>query len=142
MRISDWSSDVCSSDLGHDVVCVDNLLTGSKNNIRHLNQHNRLSFEFIRHDITQPLNIQGDEIYNMACPASPPQYQHNPIYTLKTSVLGALNVLELARETKARILQASTYEVYGDPALHTRSAARRVGNGCVSTGRSRWSPST
>ncbi|WP_374550509.1 UDP-glucuronic acid decarboxylase family protein [Sphingobium yanoikuyae] len=103
---------------GHDVVCVDNLLTGSKNNIRHLQNGNSLSFEFIRHDVTQPLDIQGDEIYNMACPASPPQYQHNPIYTLKTNVLGTLNVLELARETNARILQASTSEVYGDPALH------------------------
>ncbi|WP_206517691.1 UDP-glucuronic acid decarboxylase family protein [Sphingobium algorifonticola] len=103
---------------GHDIVCVDNLLTGSKNNIRHIYSHNRVSFEFIRHDVTQPLNVQGDEIYNLACPASPPQYQHNPVYTLKTSVLGALNVLELARETNARILQASTSEVYGDPVLH------------------------
>lgn len=103
---------------GHDVVCVDNLLTGSKNNIRHLYGNNRLSFEFIRHDVTQPFDVQGDEIYNMACPASPPQYQHNPIYTLKTNVLGTLNVLELARATNARILQASTSEVYGDPALH------------------------
>ncbi|RVT94950.1 UDP-glucuronic acid decarboxylase family protein [Sphingomonas crocodyli] len=103
---------------GHDVVCVDNLLTGSKNNIRHLYQHNRVSFEFVRHDVTQPLDIQADEIYNLACPASPPQYQHNAIYTMKTSVLGALNVLELARATNARILQASTSEVYGDPALH------------------------
>lgn len=103
---------------GHDVVCVDNLLTGSKNNIRHLQGTNRVSFEFMRHDVTMPLVVQADEIYNLACPASPPQYQHNPIYTLKTSVLGALNVLELARETKARILQASTSEVYGDPSLH------------------------
>lgn len=103
---------------GHDVVCVDNLLTGSKNNVRHLYQNNRASFEFLRHDVTQPLDIQGDEIYNMACPASPPQYQHNPIYTLKTSVLGALNLLELARATNARILQASTSEVYGDPIIH------------------------
>lgn len=103
---------------GHDVVCVDNLRTGSKRNIQHLNQHNRLSFEFIRHDVTQPLDIQADEIFNMACPASPPQYQLDPIYSLKTSVLGAINVLDLARATHARILQASTSEVYGDPSVH------------------------
>ena len=108
---------------GHDVVCVDNLLTGSKNNIRHIQGTNRVSFEFMRHDVTQPLMVQADEIYNLACPASPPQYQNNPIYTLKTSVLGALNVLELARETKARILQASTSEVYGDPSLHPQPEA-------------------
>lgn len=103
---------------GHDVVCVDNLLTGSKNNIAHLANHNRQAFEFLRHDVTQPLDIQADEIYNLACPASPPQYQHNPILTLKTSILGALNVLELARSSNARVLQASTSEVYGDPSIH------------------------
>lgn len=103
---------------GHDVVCVDNLLTGSKNNIRHLYGSNRISFEFVRHDVTLPLLLQSDEIYNLACPASPPQYQYNPIYTMKTSFLGALNMLELARETKARILQASTSEIYGDPLVH------------------------
>ena len=103
---------------GHDVVCVDNLLTGSKNNIRHLANHNRLAFEFLRHDVTQPLDIQADEIYNLACPASPPQYQHNPVRTLKTSILGALNILDLARISNARVLQASTSEVYGDPSIH------------------------
>lgn len=105
-------------DKGHDVVCVDNLLTGSKNNIRHLYNLDREAFEYIRHDVTHPLAVQADEIYNLACPASPPQYQHNPIYTMKTSFLGAMNMLELARDTNARILQASTSEIYGDPLIH------------------------
>jgi UDP-glucuronate decarboxylase len=83
-----------------------------------LANHNRLAFEFLRHDVTQPLDIQADEIYNLACPASPPQYQHNPVRTLKTSILGALNVLDLARISNARVLQASTSEVYGDPSIH------------------------
>lgn len=108
---------------GHDVVCVDNLLTGHRQNIQHLFYNNRLNFEFLRHDVTQPLDVQCDEIYNMACPASPPQYQKNPIYTLKTSVLGALNLLELAREKNARIMQASTSEVYGDPSMHPQPEA-------------------
>lgn len=101
---------------GYDVICVDNFFTGSKDNIRHLltNDH----FELIRHDITQPLWVEVDEIYNLACPASPNHYQYNPVKTVKTSVLGTLYMLGLARRVKARILQASTSEVYGDPDVH------------------------
>ena len=98
---------------GNDVICVDNLFTGSKDNIRHLlgNPY----FEFIRHDVTQPVFLECDQIYNLACPASPLWYQKDPIYTTKTSLYGALNMLGLANRTGARILQASTSEVYGDP---------------------------
>ena len=98
---------------GNDVICVDNLFTGSKDNIRHLlgNPY----FEFIRHDVTQPVFLECDQIYNLACPASPLWYQKDPIYTTKTSLYGALNMLGLATRTGARILQASTSEVYGDP---------------------------
>lgn len=98
---------------GNDVICVDNLFTGSKENIRHLlaNQY----FEFIRHDVIQPIYVECDQIYNLACPASPIQYQVDPIYTTKTSMYGAMNALGLAKRTGARILQASTSEVYGDP---------------------------
>ena len=101
---------------GNDVICVDNLFTGSKDNIRHLlgNPY----FEFIRHDITQPLFVECDQIYNLACPASPKWYQKDPIYTFKTSVYGAMNCLGLAKRTGARVLQASTSEVYGDPRIH------------------------
>ena len=101
---------------GCDVICVDNLFTGSKDNIRHLlgNPY----FEFIRHDMTQPLYIECDQIYNLACPASPKWYQKDPIYTFQTSVYGAMNVLGLAKRTGARVLQASTSEVYGDPTIH------------------------
>ena len=101
---------------GNDVICVDNLFTGSKDNIRHLlgNPY----FEFIRHDITQPLFMECDQIYNLACPASPKWYQKDPIYTFKTSVYGAMNCLGLAKRTGARVLQASTSEVYGDPRIH------------------------
>jgi UDP-glucuronate decarboxylase len=101
---------------GHDVVCVDNLFTGSKRNIRHLigNPH----FEFMRHDVTFPLYVEVDEIYNLACPASPVHYQHDPIQTTKTSVHGAINMLGLAKRLKCRIFQASTSEVYGDPTMH------------------------
>jgi len=101
---------------GHDVLCVDNYFTGRKENIRHLlaNQH----FEVLRHDVTFPLYVEVDEIYNMACPASPIHYQHDPVQTTKTSVHGAINMLGLAKRIKAKILQASTSEVYGDPAMH------------------------
>ena len=101
---------------GCDIICADNLFTGCKDNIRHLlgNPY----FEFIRHDVTEPLYVEVDQIYNLACPASPVHYQHNPIKTAKTSILGALNMLGLARRTGARILQASTSEVYGNPQVH------------------------
>jgi UDP-glucuronate decarboxylase len=101
---------------GHDVLCVDNLFTGAKRNVDHLNNHPR--FEFMRHDVTMPLSVEVDEIYNLACPASPVHYQHDPIQTTKTSVLGAINMLGLAKRLKAKIFQASTSEVYGDPAVH------------------------
>jgi UDP-glucuronate decarboxylase len=101
---------------GCEVVCVDNYFTGAKDNIVHLLGHPR--FEALRHDITFPLYIEVDEIYNLACPASPLHYQHDPVQTAKTSVHGAINMLGLAKRLKARILQASTSEVYGDPAVH------------------------
>ncbi len=108
---------------GNDVICVDNLFTGSKDNIRHLlgNPY----FEFIRHDVTEPLYVEVDQIYNLACPASPPHYQYNPIKTAKTSVYGAMNMLGLAKRTHARILQASTSEVYGDPEVHPQPETYR-----------------
>ncbi len=101
---------------GDEVLCVDNLFTGSKENIRELLPHPR--FEFMRFDITFPLFVEVDEIYNLACPASPVHYQFDPVQTTKTSVHGAINMLGLAKRTKARILQASTSEVYGDPEVH------------------------
>jgi len=101
---------------GHDVVCIDNLFTGSKANIAHLLAHP--NFEFVRHDIIDPFKYEVDQIYNLACPASPPQYQYNPIKTIKTSVMGAINCLGLAKRVKARVFQASTSEVYGDPTVH------------------------
>lgn len=101
---------------GHEVVCVDNLFTGSKRNIAHLLDNP--SFEFLRHDVTFPLYVEVDEIYNFACPASPVHYQHDPTQTTKTSVHGAINMLGLAKRVGARILQASTSEVYGDPKVH------------------------
>ena len=104
---------------GHEVLCADNLFTGTKRNIEHLHSHAR--FEFIRHDITFPLFVEVDEIYNLACPASPIQYQHDPVQTTKTSVHGAINMLGLAKRLKCRILQASTSEVYGDPAVHPQT---------------------
>ncbi len=100
----------------HDVICVDNFFTGSKENIRHLLKHDH--FEIIRHDITEPLVVECDEIYNLACPASPVHYQFNPIKTIKTSTVGMVNMLGLAKRTGARLLQASTSEVYGDPEVH------------------------
>ena len=101
---------------GHEVLCVDNLFTGSKNNIRHL--MNNPNFELMRHDVTFPLYVEVDRIYNLACPASPIHYQQDPIQTTKTSVHGAINMLGLAKRVHARILQASTSEVYGDPEIH------------------------
>ena len=101
---------------GHDVLCVDNFFTGSKRNIEHLIGHPQ--FELMRHDVTFPLYVEVDEIYNLACPASPVHYQHDPVQTTKTSVHGAINMLGLAKRTRARILQASTSEVYGDPEVH------------------------
>ena len=101
---------------GHDVICLDNFFTGSKDNIKHLmgNHH----FEVVRHDVTYPYSAEVDEIYNLACPASPIHYQHDPIQTAKTSVMGAINMLGLAMRLDANILQASTSEVYGDPIIH------------------------
>ena len=104
---------------GHDIICVDNLFTGSKENIFHLLDDP--FFEFIRHDITFPLYIEVDEIYNLACPASPIHYQYDPVQTTKTSVHGSINMLGLAKRTKAKILLASTSEVYGDPAVHPQT---------------------
>src|ERR1700758_2060237 len=101
---------------GHEVLCVDNLFTGTKRNIEHLAGHAR--FEFMRHDVTFPLFVEVDEIYNLACPASPVHYQHDPVQTTKTSVHGAINMLGLAKRLRAKILQASTSEVYGDPETH------------------------
>ncbi len=101
---------------GDDVMCLDNLFTGTKQNIAHLQGHER--FEFLRHDVTIPLYVEVDEIYNLACPASPIHYQHDPVQTTKTSVHGAINMLGLAKRTGAKIFQASTSEVYGDPAVH------------------------
>ncbi len=101
---------------GHEVLCADNLFTGTKRNIDRF--HNNPRFEFLRHDICFPLHVEVDEIYNLACPASPVHYQHDPVQTTKTSVLGALNMLGLARRLSCRIMQASTSEVYGDPAVH------------------------
>lgn len=101
---------------GHEIICVDNFFTGQKRNINHLLDNK--NFELIRHDITFPLYIEVDEVYNLACPASPIHYQHNPVQTVKTSVHGSINMLGLAKRTGAKILQASTSEVYGDPAMH------------------------
>ena len=101
---------------GHDVLCVDNFFTGSKNNVAHLIDDPH--FELMRHDVTFPLYVEVDEIYNLACPASPVHYQHDPVQTTKTSVIGAINMLGLAKRTKAKILQASTSEIYGDPEIH------------------------
>lgn len=113
---------------GNDVICLDNLFTGSKDNIRHLlgNPY----FEFIRHDITLPVFVECDQIYNLACPASPKWYQKDPIFTFKTSVYGAMNCLGLAKRTGARVLQASTSEIYGDPEIHPQPESYR---GCVNT---------
>ena len=114
-------SHVCEKllSLGHEVFCLDNFFTGNKSNISHLVSNE--NFEIIRHDIIHPFFIEVDEIYNLACPASPPQYQYNPIKTMKTSVLGSINMLGLAKRVKAKILQASTSEIYGDPEVHPQT---------------------
>ena len=101
---------------GNDVICADNLFTGTKKNIEELMDNHY--FEFIRHDVTRELLVEVDQIYNLACPASPVHYQYDPVKTINTSVMGAINMLELAKNVKARILQASTSEVYGDPTVH------------------------
>jgi UDP-glucuronate decarboxylase len=114
-------SHLCESLLneGHDVICLDNFFTGSKNNILHLMDNHH--FELIRHDITEPVLLEVDRIYNLACPASPVHYQYNPVKTVKTSVMGTINMLGLAKRVRARILQASTSEVYGDPQVHPQT---------------------
>ncbi len=104
---------------GYEVLCVDNLFTGTKQNLEHTQNHPR--FEFLRHDVTFPLYVEADEIYNLACPASPIHYQHDPVQTTKTSVHGAINMLGLAKRLRCRILQASTSEVYGDPTIHPQT---------------------
>jgi UDP-glucuronate decarboxylase len=104
---------------GHDVICLDNFFTGAKQNIEHLMAHPR--FELMRHDVTFPLYVEVDEIYNLACPASPVHYQHDPVQTTKTSVHGAINMLGLAKRLKCRVFQASTSEVYGDPSIHPQT---------------------
>jgi UDP-glucuronate decarboxylase len=101
---------------GHDVLCMDNFFTGSKRNISHL--LGKPNFELMRHDLVQPIFIEADEIYNLACPASPVHYQYNPVKTVKTSVMGSINMLGLAKRIKAKILQASTSEIYGNPTVH------------------------
>ncbi len=106
-------------DRGDDVLCIDNFFTGQRKNIAHLSGHPR--FEFIRHDVTFPLFVEVDQIFNLACPASPVHYQFDAVQTAKTSVIGAINMLGLAKRTKARILQASTSEVYGDPEVHPQT---------------------
>jgi UDP-glucuronate decarboxylase len=110
-------------DQGHDVICVDNFFTSQKSNIAHLLQ--RPNFEFIRHDVTHELWLEVDEIYNLACPAAPGHYQYNPIKTMKTSVMGAINMLGMAKRCRAKILQASTSEIYGDPTEHPQTESYR-----------------
>lgn len=106
----------CLIEQGHEILCLDNLFTGAKRNIDHLHNHPR--FEFMRHDVTFPLFVEVDEIYNLACPASPVHYQYDPVQTTKTSVHGAINMLGLAKRLRCKIFQASTSEVYGDPSVH------------------------
>lgn len=109
--------------MGHDVICLDNFFTSQKSNVQHLLQYN--NFDLIRHDVTHPIWLEVDEIYNLACPAAPGHYQYNPIKTMKTSVMGAINTLGMAKRCKARILQASTSEVYGDPTIHPQPESYR-----------------
>jgi UDP-glucuronate decarboxylase len=110
-------------DAGHDVICLDNFFTSQKANIAHL--LTKPNFEFVRHDVIQPIWLEVDEIYNLACPAAPGHYQYNPIKTLKTSVMGAINVLGMAKRCHAKVLQASTSEVYGDPEIHPQVESYR-----------------
>jgi len=110
-------------EMGHDVICLDNFFTSQKSNVAHL--LDKPNFELIRHDITLPVYLEVDEIYNLACPAAPGHYQYNPIKTMKTSVLGAINVLGMAKRCRARVLQASTSEVYGDPEIHPQPETYR-----------------
>jgi UDP-glucuronate decarboxylase len=114
---------------GQDVVCLDNYYTGSKENILHLRTNPR--FEIIRHDLIHPITLEVDEIYNLACPASPVHYQFNPVKTVKTNVIGTLNMLGLAKRVKARILQASTSEVYGDPSIHPQKESYLGNVNCI-----------
>jgi len=111
------------ADQGHDVVCLDNFFTSQKSNVSHLLE--RPNFELMRHDIIHPIFLEVDEIYNLACPAAPGHYQYNPIKTLKTSVMGAINVLGMAKRCRAKVLQASTSEVYGDPDIHPQPESYR-----------------
>lgn len=113
---------------GHDVICLDNFFTSQKSNVEHLLPLE--NFELIRHDVTMPIYLEVDEIYNLACPAAPGHYQYNPIKTMKTSVMGAINMLGMAKRCHAKILQASTSEVYGDPEVHPQVETYR---GCVNT---------
>ena len=113
---------------GHDVICLDNFFTSQKSNVEHLLPLE--NFELIRHDVTMPIYLEVDEIYNLACPAAPGHYQYNPIKTMKTSVMGAINMLGMAKRCRAKILQASTSEVYGDPEVHPQVETYR---GCVNT---------
>jgi UDP-glucuronate decarboxylase len=108
---------------GHDVICLDNFFTSQKTNVAHLLE--RSNFELVRHDVTEPIVLEVDEVYNLACPAAPGHYQYNPIKTLKTSVLGAINTLGIAKRCRAKILQASTSEVYGDPEVHPQTEEYR-----------------
>jgi UDP-glucuronate decarboxylase len=110
-------------DEGHDVICLDNFFTSQKSNIAHL--LTRSNFEFIRHDVTQPIWLEVDQVYNLACPAAPGHYQYNPIKTIKTSVMGAINILGMAKRCHAKVLQASTSEVYGDPEVHPQPESYR-----------------
>jgi UDP-glucuronate decarboxylase len=110
-------------ELGHDVICLDNFFTSQKTNVAHL--LGRPNFDLVRHDVTMPVWLEVDEIYNLACPAAPGHYQFNPIKTMKTSILGAINVLGMARRCRAKVLQASTSEVYGDPTEHPQRESYR-----------------
>jgi len=110
-------------DEGHDVICLDNFFTSQKSNVSHL--LDRSNFELIRHDVTLPIHLEVDQVYNMACPAAPGHYQYNPIKTIKTSVMGSINVLGMAKRCGAKVLQASTSEVYGDPEIHPQPESYR-----------------
>jgi UDP-glucuronate decarboxylase len=116
-------------DRAHDVICLDNFFTSQKSNVAHL--LGRPNFELIRHDVTHPVWLEVDEIYNLACPAAPGHYQYNPIKTMKTSVMGSINVLGMAKRCRAKVLQASTSEVYGDPEMHPQPESYRGNVNCI-----------